>query len=649
VISGGSHNGIESPVDINSRFVSNQRSRSDAYNNEYKEQEEIWYTDMRTSSFSEFTFRGSETPQSPTVGCFFPFLDNQPPFSQSSPNSDFIPGGSVYSSNGSNASSTIEDDKEFEASVGLDKKKKKRKKKSKKKKRGFMDETTHTLKSWMNIGPPGEVELMEMSFQRYSDLLEGEELFEEGPRRYMFSYDLDSGFPPPDPSQISSNPSVDPDLQDERSMYFNYSRQTGLNSRRFYSFDLEDELILEEIEEEPFMMDLETTLLETTRLSEISTDGDGMEGGVENERRVGLGRKLLDFWEENFSFNWLESIINQIILPFFEILALMVRRQFQSDIDYRLMESFRLQPFAAGAFIRGLIFTGFVNYLFLLYSWWAFPPFFSLPPSNPYFTPNPYSHLHEDVSPPTLESSHYVWSSYEPEDDANHLKFFYSLDVVQCASWSMQLITYLWLLLFLAIHFLQLPMRIYLYSHALDVSRAPEVDTATDVLHDLLDSNFWIFNQFLGTIWLILAGFGHILYLFTPLSTPDSTLILSISSSNIVALIIRTILTVMFYHSSQIAHRWDDSSSSRGRGLSTVDMDRLGRFLFSNSPEDQHNLTSTSCAICLSPFEMGELLVNLPCDNRHCFHDSCIRQWLERQNSCPLCQKSVIGSTSIDG
>jgi len=45
------------------------------------------------------------------------------------------------------------------------------------------------------------------------------------------------------------------------------------------------------------------------------------------------------------------------------------------------------------------------------------------------------------------------------------------------------------------------------------------------------------------------------------------------------------------------------------------------------------------CAICLESFEEGVNLRTLWC--RHCFHVTCIDRWLEDQDECPVCRKTV--------
>ncbi|CAO1424446.1 unnamed protein product [Diamesa serratosioi] len=52
-------------------------------------------------------------------------------------------------------------------------------------------------------------------------------------------------------------------------------------------------------------------------------------------------------------------------------------------------------------------------------------------------------------------------------------------------------------------------------------------------------------------------------------------------------------------------------------------------------PEDE------KCAICLLPNKNlnGQKFLILPCS--HEFHDTCIKPWLEKTNSCPLCRSEM--------
>ena len=45
------------------------------------------------------------------------------------------------------------------------------------------------------------------------------------------------------------------------------------------------------------------------------------------------------------------------------------------------------------------------------------------------------------------------------------------------------------------------------------------------------------------------------------------------------------------------------------------------------------------CAICISDYECGEKVKQLQC--AHTFHEDCLRDWLEKNVTCPLCRTHV--------
>lgn len=57
----------------------------------------------------------------------------------------------------------------------------------------------------------------------------------------------------------------------------------------------------------------------------------------------------------------------------------------------------------------------------------------------------------------------------------------------------------------------------------------------------------------------------------------------------------------------------------------------------SNSVDKAEN--AESCSICLGPFENGDCVGDIPC--KHVFHKTCLKDWLRRKNSCPLCQGNI--------
>ena len=79
------------------------------------------------------------------------------------------------------------------------------------------------------------------------------------------------------------------------------------------------------------------------------------------------------------------------------------------------------------------------------------------------------------------------------------------------------------------------------------------------------------------------------------------------------------------------------------KGLSDVEFKRLltttvvgladQAYLHKAEPPQQ-------CSVCLLDFQPTDTLTQLPCNWRHVFHRHCIRGWLARQSTCPLCRST---------
>lgn len=46
-----------------------------------------------------------------------------------------------------------------------------------------------------------------------------------------------------------------------------------------------------------------------------------------------------------------------------------------------------------------------------------------------------------------------------------------------------------------------------------------------------------------------------------------------------------------------------------------------------------------TCSICLSEYNVKEIVRCIP-ECRHCFHASCIDEWLKMKGTCPVCRNS---------
>ena len=47
------------------------------------------------------------------------------------------------------------------------------------------------------------------------------------------------------------------------------------------------------------------------------------------------------------------------------------------------------------------------------------------------------------------------------------------------------------------------------------------------------------------------------------------------------------------------------------------------------------------CVICMEEYKETDEVIELPCNEKHFFHAKCITDWLNSNNSCPLCKKPI--------
>jgi hypothetical protein len=57
--------------------------------------------------------------------------------------------------------------------------------------------------------------------------------------------------------------------------------------------------------------------------------------------------------------------------------------------------------------------------------------------------------------------------------------------------------------------------------------------------------------------------------------------------------------------------------------------------------QQQTDPPSSSCAVCLEQYQVGEMVRTIPCF--HTFHATCIDPWLAQRAECPVCKHSAIG------
>ena len=55
---------------------------------------------------------------------------------------------------------------------------------------------------------------------------------------------------------------------------------------------------------------------------------------------------------------------------------------------------------------------------------------------------------------------------------------------------------------------------------------------------------------------------------------------------------------------------------------------------------NNNEIDGYSCPICLEEFKESKNIRKLKC--KHIFHKNCIKEWLEKENTCPNCRKNII-------
>lgn len=279
------------------------------------------------------------------------------------------------------------------------------------------------------------------------------------------------------------------------------------------------------------------------------------------------------------------SISEGILLAGYNALLSRLRGSYRGDELF--YESIRIQPFSSGAYLRGMLLAGMSSLFFQIYNLLSWPA-----------QAAPLSTFHAFVE---------------------HLLFL---------NLCMQIL----------LNVLSLPNRLRIHFQCWEASRAVEVDGAIRLIRAMLSSDSWLVNKLLGQALDLLALANIVateLYLW--LSARDDalhSLMVSLCATNLLMFVCRVVVATVY---SLSMHDPAVLSEARKRGLSKWDLEVLPTFVFTSREE----VNNPDCSICLGCFDMGEMLCSLPCDKKHSFHACCIRQWLQRQNSCPLCQKLV--------
>lgn len=224
---------------------------------------------------------------------------------------------------------------------------------------------------------------------------------------------------------------------------------------------------------------------------------------------------------------------------------------------------------------------------------------------------------------------------------------------------------WLWLLAQLVVGVFKLFFRVRTKRLCIQFMRNPTSERQTnenqEEIGNILHSVSFRVHSTLGRTAQVLALLGHLLYLYIgdahikdnastdKASDLNSTqVLLDVCCANVVIAFFRAgvALYVLHYYAFQDqAYRLNPQPNKSG--LSQFELFHvLKKIKYAkpkgeNEDESSQEAFPTQCSICLQSFQEGEILSASPCDDRHVFHGLCIRTWLSKRDSCPLCNYNL--------
>jgi len=55
--------------------------------------------------------------------------------------------------------------------------------------------------------------------------------------------------------------------------------------------------------------------------------------------------------------------------------------------------------------------------------------------------------------------------------------------------------------------------------------------------------------------------------------------------------------------------------------------------------KEKENIKLPECVICLEKIKPENS--KTICENKHCYHKKCIRKWLKKERTCPICRNHI--------
>lgn len=191
-----------------------------------------------------------------------------------------------------------------------------------------------------------------------------------------------------------------------------------------------------------------------------------------------------------------------------------------------------------------------------------------------------------------------------------------------------------WILVHCVLQLLQAPVRLVFFFRLCQIPQRNE--NIQECVRQLTHSSAWRTSKVVSIVtygWFILG----VVWLLNSTHCKTCPGLYRLSLAVIFTAVARLLMTLFVFYRSFPPRFQDAQQPPRPRGAPQEIIDQMPLIRYSSMLSDSSH--GTGCAVCLSEFEVKDMLRQLPCG--HNFHRPCIDKWLKRNKVCPLCLQDI--------
>lgn len=189
-----------------------------------------------------------------------------------------------------------------------------------------------------------------------------------------------------------------------------------------------------------------------------------------------------------------------------------------------------------------------------------------------------------------------------------------------------------WVLIHSILQLCHAPIRLVFFSRLCNFEH--DLFLVQTCVEQMTRSTAWKFSKALSIVtygWFILG----VVWLLNSTACGACPSVYRISFAVVVVSIVKLLATLFVFYRAFPAHvQVTEDPAEKPRGASEAVIDELPLVCCMSTDG-----LESSCAVCLSDFERGQMVRRLPCN--HSFHRACIDRWLKLNKVCPLCFQDV--------